>query len=185
MARRRVIDPTANQTGAPDPPPGWPAYVPPPPPAPPAVPSADSVRLALTEQQLSEARQRLAEMEELLRDLPEIFERKFQQRLQPLLERHERLLEDNQQLRQQMRQLTASNAEMRQLPPARAATRTSSGTDDTVPAASEPATPSALTPVQAQPDQGSDGGGGLRLPNLPGRQTQRWSFLGNGKGRAA
>ena len=142
------------------------------------MPSADSIRLALTEQQLSEARERLAEMEELLRDLPEIFERKFQQRLQPLLERHDRLLEDNQQLRQQMRQLTATNAEMRQLPPARAAA------DKPVTAAPEPAAAtSPLSPVPAQPHQASDGG--LRLPNLPGRPPQRWSFLGNGKGRAA
>ncbi|MFM7651616.1 MAG: hypothetical protein ACKO5M_01620, partial [Vulcanococcus sp.] len=181
-------------------PPGWPAYVPPPaaaappapppPPAPPApppaAPSAESVRLALTEQQLSEARQRLAEMEGLLRDLPEIFERKFQQRLQPLLERHDRLLEDNQQLRQQMRQLTATNAEMRQLPPARTAAGTIAEAGEATPAASAPQPAPPLSPVQAQPHQAIDGGSGLRLPNLPGRPPQRWSFLGgNGKGRAA
>ena len=102
---------------------------PPPPPSPPAPATTTSVealrlakalRLAMTEQQLLDARQRLTDMEELLRDLPEIFERKFQQRLQPLLDRHDRLLEDNQQLRQQLRQFTATNAEMRQLPPAEA-----------------------------------------------------------------
>jgi hypothetical protein len=116
-----VIDPTANQPGPAASQAGWPASspgAPPPPPAPPTVTSAEALRLALSEQQLAEARLRLSEMEELLRDLPEIFERKFQQRLQPLLERQDRLLEDNQHLRQQMRQLTATNAEMRQLPPA-------------------------------------------------------------------
>ncbi|MFZ9850510.1 MAG: hypothetical protein ACO3EF_08055 [Vulcanococcus sp.] len=167
---------------------GWPAYVPPPaagapavpppppaPPAAPAVPSADSLRLAVTEQQLSDARQQLAEMEALLRDLPEIFERKFQQRLQPRLERHDRLLEDNQQLRQQMRQLTATNAEMRQLPPA-------GSTGTTSPASGGDASTPAPAPAPSQaPAQGADGSGGLRLPNLPGRAPQRWSFLGNGR----
>lgn len=154
------------------------------------MPNADSLRLALTEQQLGEARQRLAEMEELLRDLPEIFERKFQQRLQPLLERHDRLLEDNQQLRQQMRQLTATNAEMRQLPPARAAAATPSA-DGEQPLASQPATQAASPPppTPSQPNPAGEdlhsAAGGLRLPNLPGRPPQRWSFLGNGKGRAA
>ena len=174
LGRRRVIDPTANQPGPPGPTPesasapptpvtpsSWPAYVPPPPapPAPPAIASTDSIRLAQSEQQLSEARQRLNEMEELLRDLPEIFERKFQQRLQPLLERHERLLEDNQQLRQQMRQLTATNAEMLQLPPAR---------------------PGRGTPTDTHP--GSDG---IHLPDLPERRAQRWPFLRKGRDRAA
>jgi predicted component of type VI protein secretion system len=90
-------------------------------------------------------------MEELLRDLPEIFERKFQQRLQPLLERQDRLLEDNQHLRQQMRQLTATNVEMRQLPPAAPA-----------------ATPAPAAPAEA-----------LQLPTLPDKPPKRWSFLGN------
>jgi hypothetical protein len=37
-------------------------------------------------------------MEQLLRDLPSIFERKFQQRLQPLLERYRLLAEQHNQL---------------------------------------------------------------------------------------
>ena len=95
-------------------------------------------------------------MEELLRDLPEIFERKFQQRLQPLLERQDRLLEDNQHLRQQMRQLTATNVEMRQLPPAAPA-----------------ATPAPTSPAPAAPAEA------LQLPTLPDKPPKRWSFLGN------
>ena len=118
--------------------------------------SAEALRLALSEQQLAEARLRLSEMEELLRDLPEIFERKFQQRLQPLLERQDRLLEDNQHLRQQMRQLTATNVEMRQLPPAAPA-----------------ATPAPTSPAPAAPAEA------LQLPTLPDKPPKRWSFLGN------
>jgi len=124
----------------------------------------------MTEQQLADARQRLADMEDLLRDLPEIFERKFQQRLQPLLERHDRLLEDNQQLRQQMRQLTATNAEMRQLPPA-AASPTEQHQDTQATVAMREETP---------PDQTPGTAAGLQLPSLPEKPTRRWSFTGKG-----
>jgi chromosome segregation ATPase len=77
-----------------------------------------NARLAEAQSQLAEARAQLIELEELLRELPEIFERKFQQRLQPVLERQSHLVEDNRQLRQQLRQLTtAAAADIRQLPP--------------------------------------------------------------------
>ena len=85
--------------------------------------SADALRLALSQQQLRDAQLRLAEMEQLLRELPDIFERKYQQRLQPLREQHERLEADNAQLRQQLRQLSSAGsgpgllALVRQLPP--------------------------------------------------------------------
>ena len=128
--------------------------------------SAEALRLALSEQQLAEARLRLSEMEELLRDLPEIFERKFQQRLQPLLERQDRLLEDNQHLRQQMRQLTATNVEMRQLPPAAPAATPA-------PTSQAPASPSPTAPAPAVPAEA------LQLPTLPDKPPKRWSFLGN------
>jgi C4-dicarboxylate-specific signal transduction histidine kinase len=85
--------------------------------------SADALRLALTQQQLRDAQLRLAEMEQLLRELPDIFERKYQQRLQPLREQQERLIGDNQQLQQQLRQLSSARANplarLRQLPPPR------------------------------------------------------------------
>ena len=83
--------------------------------------SADALHLALTQQQLRDAQLRLAEMEQLLHELPDIFERKYQQRLQPLLEQQERLVSDNQQLQQQLRQLSSARtnplARLRQLPP--------------------------------------------------------------------
>ena len=52
----------------------------------------------------------LAELDQLIVDLPGIFERKFAQRLQPLLERQRLLSEDNQALREHLQRL---------LPPAR------------------------------------------------------------------
>ena len=53
-------------------------------------------------QALAETRARIAEMEQLLEELPSIFETKFRQRLQPLLEQRDQLMQDNQALRQQM-----------------------------------------------------------------------------------
>ena len=67
--------------------------------------------------QLAAAQEQLAQLDALLRELPEIFERKFQQRLQPVLERQAQLLEDNRQLRQQLHQRTAPAADLRRLPP--------------------------------------------------------------------
>ena len=69
--------------------------------------------LASAERQLAEARLQIAELEALLEDLPEIFERKFQQRLQPLLERQERLQDDNISLREQIQQLAPVPGEVR------------------------------------------------------------------------
>ncbi|MCP9808136.1 hypothetical protein KBY58_01645 [Cyanobium sp. HWJ4-Hawea] len=51
--------------------------------------------LQLVEQELAQARAELATLHELLKDIPEIFERKFNQRLQPLLA-------ENRNLRQQL-----------------------------------------------------------------------------------
>ena len=62
---------------------------------------------------MAEARLQIAELEALLDQIPEIFERKFEQRLQPVLERQERLLEDNTELRQQIQQLAPVPGEVR------------------------------------------------------------------------
>ena len=51
---------------------------------------------------LAETRARIAAMEKLLDELPDLFESKFRQRLQPLLEQQQRLLEDNAQLQRQL-----------------------------------------------------------------------------------
>ena len=67
--------------------------------------AALQLQLANRERQLTEARQQIAELEALLEQLPDIFERKFQQRLEPFLDQQQRLLADNSDLRQQMRAL--------------------------------------------------------------------------------
>lgn len=69
--------------------------------------------LASAERKLAEARLQIAELEALLEEIPEIFERKFEQRLQPVLERQERLLDDNADLRQQIQLLAPVPGEVR------------------------------------------------------------------------
>ena len=66
--------------------------------------------LAAARQELEQSMGQLAELDQLIVDLPGIFERKFAQRLQPLLERQRLLSEDNQALREHLQRL---------LPPAR------------------------------------------------------------------
>ncbi|RCL55140.1 MAG: hypothetical protein DBW85_00605 [Synechococcus sp. MED-G71] len=74
------------------------------------------------EQQAAEARlelereqsaAKLAELETLLADLPGIFERKFSQRLQPVLERQQLLMEENSRLRLQVERLLPAPGEVR------------------------------------------------------------------------
>jgi hypothetical protein len=56
---------------------------------------------------------RLFEVEQLLEDLPGIFERKFEQRLQPVLDRQQLLIEENQRLRAQVERLLPQPGEVR------------------------------------------------------------------------
>ena len=74
---------------------------------PPPAPGAD---LAAARQELAQSQEQLAELEQLIVDLPGIFERKFAQRLQPLLERQRLLSDDNHALRERLQLV---------LPPAR------------------------------------------------------------------
>ncbi|MFN5195497.1 MAG: hypothetical protein ACK5E6_13925 [Cyanobacteriota bacterium] len=61
-----------------------------------------SREVELLERELSACRAEIAALQDLLEDLPGIFESKFRQRLQPLLEQRDQLMQDNQALRQQM-----------------------------------------------------------------------------------
>jgi hypothetical protein len=71
-------------------------------PAPEALPESPSFReLRAVERELATALAEITSLNELLEDIPDIFERKFQQRLQPLLA-------ENQALRHQVLQLQSS-----------------------------------------------------------------------------
>jgi hypothetical protein len=89
---------------------------PPPPPPPPQV-AASPLALQAKESardpeqqrlrlELEAAHDEIAALHEMLEDLPEIFERKFRQRVQGLVEEQQRLLVDNQLLRDRLYALT-------------------------------------------------------------------------------
>ncbi|MEY3735499.1 MAG: hypothetical protein RLZZ624_558, partial [Cyanobacteriota bacterium] len=59
--------------------------------------------------ELERTRRDNEQLQALLEELPEIFERKYQQRLEPLLEHQYRLLEDNALLMDQLRQLQGAD----------------------------------------------------------------------------
>ncbi|MEB3349227.1 MAG: hypothetical protein VKO00_04310 [Cyanobacteriota bacterium] len=80
--------------------------------------SPSSREVELLERELSACRAEIAALHDLLDDLPGIFEAKFRQRLQPLLEHRDQLLSDNQALRQQMLAQQAERDPHRQLPEA-------------------------------------------------------------------
>ena len=67
------------------------------------------LKLELQRQALAETRERIAAMEALLEELPALFEAKFGERLQPLLEQQQRLLSQNADLRQQLLLLQGSS----------------------------------------------------------------------------
>jgi hypothetical protein len=66
------------------------------------------------EQELAKTREELQAMQALLEELPALFEDKFRQRLQPMLEQQQRLLDDNANLRQHLLQLQPTRDSGRQ-----------------------------------------------------------------------
>ena len=67
--------------------------------------------LTQSQEELERARQQIAELESLLAELPGIFERKFSQRLEPILERQRLLSAENERLQQGRPQLKPQSSE--------------------------------------------------------------------------
>ncbi len=94
---------------------------------PPPSSSDDAPRIRQLEQELAEARNQVGALQDesealhqMLEDLPEIFERKFRQRLQAVLEQQQHLLADNQALRERLFALgPTAPIERPRLPPAK------------------------------------------------------------------
>jgi len=63
---------------------------------------AEHQSLEAAQRELAASQRQLAELQALLDELPEIFERKFEQRLQPFLERQRLLAEENLELRDRL-----------------------------------------------------------------------------------
>lgn len=73
---------------------------------------AEHQSLEAAQRELAASQHQLAELQALLDELPEIFERKFEQRLQPFLERQRLLVEENLELRDRLqRQLPSPPTE--------------------------------------------------------------------------
>ena len=73
----------------------------------------DTTRTQQLQQELSRTQQELEALRALLEELPQIFERKYSERLQPLLERQQQLLQDNRALQDQIQRLSPSLGEVR------------------------------------------------------------------------
>ncbi len=108
-------------------------------------PALEAARLEL------EASQRqLTELEGLLSDLPAIFERKFGERIEPLLERQRLLLDENHALHDRLSRLLPQAGE----------------TGGSPGAAVEPPEPAAADPAAETPSQAPEGPGQPSLPSL-------------------
>jgi hypothetical protein len=73
-------------------------------------PQASDIRRDLEQEQ---TRARLQELEALLDELPAIFERKFEQRLQPVLDQQQLLMAENKRLQAQVERLMPQPGEVR------------------------------------------------------------------------
>ena len=73
----------------------------------------EQAKVQQLEQERDQAVAKLQELEDLLEKLPEIFERKFSQRLAPVLELQRLLAEDNSHLRAQVEQLISQRGNVR------------------------------------------------------------------------
>ena len=81
----------------------------------------DQRELEAIQRQLADTRQHIDELEALIGELPEIYERKFEQQLQPLLEQERLLRQQNLLLRDQLQRSLPAAASRRLLAPAPAA----------------------------------------------------------------
>ena len=80
----------------------------------------DNRELEAIQRQLADTRQHIAELEALIGELPEIYERKFEQQLQPLLEQERLLLQQNLLLRDQLLRALPGHGAQLLLPPSQA-----------------------------------------------------------------
>ena len=80
----------------------------------------DQRELEAIQRQLADTRQHIGELEALIGELPAIYERKFEQQLQPLLEQERLLLQQNLLLRDQLLRALPGHGAQLLLPPSQA-----------------------------------------------------------------
>jgi len=128
------------------------------------LPSDDYLELQRVQQELAANRRKISELEELINEVPAIYERKFDQKLQPLVEDVRLLSERNQALREQLRHA---------LSPAAAEAATPPATPAAPPAATEPAgapaaaAPNPPAPAPSQPAAAPQASEELATPSPP------------------
>ncbi len=122
----------------------------------------DQRELEAIQRQLADTRQQMGELEALIGDLPGIYERKFAQQLQPLLEQERLLLQQNLLLRDQLQRALPSTASRLHLAPAPA--------QAPAPRAEAPRTePGAPPRAPEQPNPGGQDQAAADAGKAPGR----------------
>jgi hypothetical protein len=105
----------------------------------------DQRELEAIQRQLADTRQHIDELEALIGELPEIYERKFEQQLQPLLEQERLLHQQNLLLRDQLQRALPAAASRRLLAPA-----PGPAAPDQPPAQPQPAAPPTAALAEAE-----------------------------------
>ena len=144
------------------------------------LPSDDYLELQRMQRELAANRRKISELEELINEVPAIYERKFDQKLQPLVEDVRLLSERNQVLREQLRHAlspAAADAAAPAAPPAPpAAAPRPPAPAPTEPAAAAKASEALAPPPPSQPQrQGTRNRAALwrQLPAWLARQRRR------------
>ena len=119
--------------------------------------------LEAIQRQLADTRHHIAELEALISDLPEIYERKYEQQLQPLLEQERLLLQQNLLLRDQLQRALPGMAARFLLAPAAAPWPPAQPQPSQPPAPRAEASPTApsAAPTAPEPPNASAETGGL------------------------
>ena len=113
----------------------------------------DHRELEAIQRQLADTRQHIAELEALIGELPEIYERKFEQQLQPLLDQERLLLQQNLLLRDQLLRALPGHGAQLLLPPSQAP---APGSPSPVPVPGQSQGQDAKPEPAEHPDSGPD-----------------------------
>lgn len=142
------------------------------------LPSDDYLELQRVQRELAANRRKISDLEELINEVPAIYERKFDQKLQPLVEDVRLLSERNQALREQLRHALSPAADAA----APAATPAPPATPAAPVAATEPATaaaapsaPSPPVPTPTEPTAAAQTTEELAPPAPPSQPQRRGS----------
>lgn len=145
------------------------------------LPSDDYLELQRMQRELAANRRKISELEELINEVPAIYERKFDQKLQPLVEDVRLLSERNQALREQLRHALSPAAAdaaapaATPAPPATPAAPVAATEPAAAPAAQAPSAPSPPAPTPTEPTAAAQTTEQLAPPAPPSQPQRRGS----------